>query len=399
MSPAPPTPTLFAFGSNGSGQLGIGHDEDVSVPTPCIFADYTTTTPPPSPTQTRRPRVSCIAAGGNHTLALLDDGRVYAAGMNGDGRCGLNSNSDSSFRFGRVTVVGEEEEEEEEEKEYESGGVYDVFTGVAATWEATVLVVRGRGHEGGGVDRDVVFVLGTGMKGELGLGREKTQARAGRIRGFPPRGLGVVSVAAGMGHVVVVLSDGAVYGWGASRKGQLGGGLVAEKIVWEPTQIDGVPFRVTDAVCGREFTVLCGDREKGEFVVLGSLGDKWGILSGIPAAEDVKGYLKMDASWHGVYVHQRNMSVLAWGRNDRGQLPPGDLRSAKEVAVGSEHALALLDGRSVVAFGWGEHGNCGPNTDAQGNVKGTCNQVPLPEGDIEVIGVGAGCATSWIIAS
>jgi protein ATS1 len=156
---------------------------------------------------------------------------------------------------------------------------------------------------------------------------------------------------------------------------------------------------VTDAVCGREFTVLCGDREKGEFVVLGSLGDKWGILVGTPATEDVKGYLKMDASWHGVYVHQKDMSVLAWGRNDRGQLPPTDLRSAKEVAVGSEHALALLEDRSVVAFGWGEHGNCGPNTDAQGNVKGTCNQVPLPEGDFEVIGVGAGCATSWIIAS
>lgn len=303
-----------------------------------------------------------------------------------------------------VTVV------DEEEKDEESGGMYDVFTGVAATWEATVLVAR-RAHEGegegggggggggGGVGGDVVFVLGTGMKGELGLGTEKTQARVGKIRDFPPRGLEVVSIAAGMGHVVVVLSDGAVYGWGASRKGQLGGGLVGEKIVWEPKPIEGVPFRVTDAVCGREFTVLCGDGEKGEFVVLGSLGDKWGILAGTPAAEDVKGYLKMDASWHGVYVHQKDMSVLAWGRNDRGQLPPGDLRSAKEVAVGSEHALALLDDRSVVAFGWGEHGNCGPNTDAQGNVKGTYNRAPLPEGGFEVIGVGAGCATSWIIAS
>lgn len=390
-----PVPTLFAFGSNGSGQLGIGHDEDVSVPTPCIFADYT---PSPTQTQTQSPRVSRIVAGGNHTLVLLDDGRVYAAGMNGDGRCGMNSssnsNSDSSFRFGRVTVV------DEEEKDEESGGMYDVFTGVAATWEATVLVARRRAHEGegGGVGGDAVFVLGTGMKGELGLGTEKTQARVGKIRDFPPRGLGVVSIAAGMGHVVVVLSDGAVYGWGASRKGQLGGWLVGEKIVWEPKRIEGVPFRVTDAVCGREFTVLCGDGEKGEFVVLGSLGDKWGILAETPAAEDVKGYLKMDASWHGVYVHQKDMSVLAWGRNDRGQLPPGDLRSAKEVAVGSEHALALLDDRSVVAFGWGEHGNCGPNTDAQGNVKDTCNRVPLPEGDFEVIGVGAGCATSWIIA-
>ncbi|OJJ01150.1 hypothetical protein ASPVEDRAFT_40718 [Aspergillus versicolor CBS 583.65] len=393
--PPAPIPNLFAFGSNGSGQLGIGHDEDVSVPTPCVFTDHTPS-PTQTQTQTRDPRVSRIAAGGNHTLVLLDDGRVYAAGMNGDGRCGVNSNSDSnsgsssSFRFGRVAVVDEGESE---------GIMYDVFTALAATWEATVLVACSRSHEGGSGGGDVVFVLGTGMKGELGLGADKTQARAGKIRDFPPRGLRVVSAAAGMGHVVVVLSDGTVYGWGASRKGQLGGGLVGEKIVREPGLIEGVPFRVTDAVCGREFTVLCGDREKGEFVVLGSLGDKWGILVGTPATEDVKGYLKMDASWHGVYVHQKDMSVLAWGRNDRGQLPPADLRSAKEVAVGSEHALALLEDRSVVAFGWGEHGNCGPNTDAQGNIKGICNQVPLPEGDFEVIGVGAGCATSWIIAS
>ncbi|KAL4917315.1 regulator of chromosome condensation 1/beta-lactamase-inhibitor protein II [Aspergillus aurantiobrunneus] len=396
----PPTPTLFAFGSNGSGQLGIGHAEDVSVPTRCLFEDSLSSSSkqPESHSSNQTARVSRIVAGGNHTLVLLDDGRVYAAGCNEDGRCGslvprdsitdADASSSSNYTFKRVFV-----------RDSESGIEYGGFKSVSAMWEATVLVTSD--ERGGG---DVVFVLGSGGKGELGLGMGKTKtqaaAGAGRMPSFPPPGVSVVSVSSGMGHTVVVCSDGSVYGWGAARKGQLGGELVGEKIVWEPRPVTEVGFRVTDAVCGREFTVLCGDREKGEFVVLGSLGDKWGVVSGVPSVDAVKGYSGVDASWHGVYIHQKDLSVRAWGRNDRGQVPPtGELMGMREVAVGSEHGLALLGDGSVVAFGWGEHGNCGPDTDARGDVKGTCSRIPRPEGDFEVVGVGAGCATSWIIAS
>ncbi|KAL6234624.1 hypothetical protein BDW75DRAFT_160539 [Aspergillus navahoensis] len=384
------TPALFAFGSNGSGQLGIGHDEDVSVPERCIFEDDfpSQNSVPGLSTQTSNSTVSRIVAGGNHTLVLLNDGRVYVAGW-------------GQPVFKRVFVT-----------DAETGTEHGHFKGVAATWEASVLVASAASESQDG-HGDAVFVLGSGAKGELGLGVGVTEAQTNgvRIPNFPPRGLKVLSVVGGMGHVVAVCSNGSVYGWGAARKGQLGAGMASEKIVWEPRQIDPegmvVGFPVSDAVCGREFTVLCGDKEKGEFVVLGpgsgSPGekDRWGIRTGISSSEGVKGYLRIHASWHGVYVHREDQSICAWGRNDRGQLPPGDLGKAREVAVGSEHCLALLDddrGRGVVAFGWGEHGNCGAGTDAQGNVKGVCAPIPLPEG-VEVVGVGAGCATSWIIAA
>ncbi|KAL3435938.1 regulator of chromosome condensation 1/beta-lactamase-inhibitor protein II [Aspergillus tetrazonus] len=384
------SPVLFAFGSNGSGQLGIGHEEDVSTPERCIFKDEPSCQSldfEPSK-QKINDNVSRIVAGGNHTLVLLDDGRVYIAG----GRQSV---------FKRVFV-----------NDPETGTEYGLFKSVAATWEASVLVVS-TANESQDSRGDAVFVLGSGSKGELGLGAEVTEAQTAgaRVPNFPPRNVEVLSVAGGMGHVVAVCSDGSVYGWGAARKGQLGAQLISEKIVWEPRQIDlegiSVNFAVSDAVCGREFTVLCGDTEKGEFAVLGpgsgSPGekDKWGIQTGIPALESVKGYLRIHASWHGVYVHQKDQSICAWGRNDRGQLPPANLHKAREVAVGSEHCLAMLvddRGCSVVAFGWGEHGNCGPETDARGDVKGVCARIPLPEG-VEVVGVGAGCATSWIIAA
>ncbi|KAL4871848.1 hypothetical protein BDV12DRAFT_12758 [Aspergillus spectabilis] len=397
------TPTLFAFGSNGSGQLGLGHTEDVSVPTRCIFEeDDPSFSPSHSSEQLESqlqrissPRVSRIVAGGNHTLVLLEDGRVYAAGEGGDGRCsGVNVGSlggdMGAGGFRRVIV-----------QDTHSDTLFGVFKGVSATWEGTILVTSSQ-KEKEIWKGDKVFVLGSGAKGELGLGpgAENTSATtAVRITDFPPAGTKVVCVASGMGHTVVVLSSGEVFGWGGARKGQLGDNLVGKKIVWKPTRVEGLPFRVTAATCGREFTVLSGDREKGEFIVLGSVGDKWGILSGTPGFEEVKGYLSINASWHGVYVQQRNGSVLAWGRDDRGQLPEQNLRVVKEVAVGSEHVVALLEDRSVVAWGWGEHGNCGPETDAQGNVRGVGGRILLPEEGFEVVGVGAGCATSWIIAS
>ncbi|OJI86169.1 hypothetical protein ASPTUDRAFT_115811 [Aspergillus tubingensis CBS 134.48] len=379
---------LYAFGSNGSGQLGLSHTEDVSVPTKCLFDDeqYHRTA---SSSSSNTPTISRIAAGGNHTLVLFSDGRVYAAGCNEDGRCGGRLPSGSGdgdgevVRFRRVVV-------NTSDGDGGGGGDGDMgkegeerFTDVSATWEATFLVAGRK-----------VYVLGTGGRGELGVGEGKTSLKEGvGCIEFEDK---VISIASGMGHTVVVLEGGRVYGWGGGRKGQLGAKGKEVKVAWEPVRIDEeIGFRATGAACGREFTVVVGDREKGEFVVLGSSGDKWGVMSGVK--EPVGCFQGIQTSWHGVYVHCSDGRVVSWGRDDRGQLPPREMGVVKGLAVGSEHVLGLVDGRTVVACGWGEHGNCGPKTDAQGNVKGVCCQIPLPDGVGEVVGLGAGCATSWVI--
>ena len=67
------------------------------------------------------------------------------------------------------------------------------------------------------------------------------------------------------------------------------------------------------------------------------------------------------------------------------------------MAVGSEHALALTKDGRVLAWGWGEHGNCGLGTDEDGDVKHGWNEISITESDkSSVVGLGAGCATSWI---
>lgn len=377
---------LFSFGSNGSGQLGIGHQEDVSHPTPCLFENKDQDQ---EPIQDLNEEITQIAAGGNHTLLLTKSGSVYTAGCNTDGRCGSDP---ESHIFRRLTLITPESQPEQ-----------PVFTHVSATWEGSLLVASRS-------TADTVYVLGSGSKGELGTSGPCIPA-------FPPEGTRVVALASGMAHSVAVLSTGEVWGWGAARKGQLGG--LDVKIAL-PVRI-AVPFAADAVVCGREFTVVSGGRR---FVVLGDLGNRWGILQvpdcfsvGLPGISEgcvPYPFTGIRASWHGIYVHAtgweggesepesgsaRSGALVAWGRGDRGQIPPPTLPSPAMLAVGSEHVVALLTDGRVAACGWGEHGNCGLDKDDQGNVSGRYNIIPLPETEVngKVTGVGAGCATSWIV--
>ncbi|KAJ5931776.1 hypothetical protein N7516_006265 [Penicillium verrucosum] len=442
---------LFAFGSNGSGQLGIGHEEDVSTPTQCLFeqpeaSQGSQITTIQNTNLADESEISTIAAGGNHTLLLTTSGSIYAAGCNEDGRCGPHKatenpkepesdNKGNILRFRRMILPNPVSDTE-----------VSKFKHVSATWEGTIAVASVpqrnsndvvHGHDPDTEDR--VFVFGSSPKGELGLGPDNPAPVPGTcIPSFPPTGLRITALASGMAHSATVLSNGDVYGWGAARKGQLGEENRGARIAYSPVHIR-VPFFAQAVACGREFTVVSG---RGRFVVLGDGGNRWGIL-GVPESLSLQGdeqgeecggrrgaicyrYTGIAASWHGVYVHAApglgraepsisdaqtdaysdfdhvGGSIVAWGRNDRGQLPPPDLPTPAKLAVGSEHAIALLGDGRVAAFGWGEHGNCGPDTDSQGNVSGTYNVISLPEAvgvDGRVVGVGAGCATSWMVVT
>jgi len=358
---------VYAIGSNGSGQLGIGHKQDVSVPKEVIFT--------PSARLSTTSEVK-VAAGGNHTL-LISSGEVHCSGDPSSGACGLVSNSgypDPQFQQIRLS----------------EGLDKSPIIFCAATWEASFIV---QNDEDGRATK--VYSFGTGNKGELAQGEllfrsSKTQL----IKDFPPDGTEIVDLAASVSHVVAVLDNGAVYGWGNGRKGQLG---QPEGIIYSPRKIIGIDFKVLRAVCGREFTYLVGDPEEGEHVIRGS--DKWNVRSSAPLA--VPGWKDVGASWGSIFVLRVNGELLSWGREDHGQLTPPALPLISQVGVGSEHVLGLTVEGDVLAWGWGEHGNCGPNT-TNGNVKDKWNVIAsskyLPPG-IKISSIGAGCATSWVFIS
>lgn len=358
--------TVYAIGSNGSGQLGIGHKEDVSVPKQVLFEDENINL------------IIQVKAGGNHTL-LLSSGTLYCSGDPSSGACGLTSESKRpESHFYKVRLGSAESQ------------VNSPIIFCAATWEASIIVQK---DDQGYATKLSTF--GIGNKGELGQGELLFRSsKAQIIKDFPPDGPEIVDLAASVSHVIAVLSNGDVYGWGSGRKGQLG---QPEGIVYVPRKITGVGFKVVRAVCGREFTYLVGEPETGEHIVLGS--DKWDVRAAAPTT--VPGWKDIGATWGSVFVLGRDGKLLSWGRDDHGQLAPPGLPSLSKIAIGSEHALGLTTDGKVSAWGWGEHGNCGPGT-VNGDVKGKWNVIAssqyLPP-DSQISHIGAGCATSWVCVS
>lgn len=378
----PPLIRLFSLGSNGSGQLGIGHQEDVSSPQPCIFDEA-------SSFQRLEPddEIVKVVAGGNHTLVLFASGAVFTAGSNEFGQCGLPANTTTTPTsiYRRVKLTS---------KSATRGEEVLLFDDISATWEASFFI-----------SGDGIHVRGRGMKGELGLGAGVTQTdeKANFINLSEELDGGsskIEEIRSGMSHTVVLTEDGQLLGWGAGRKGQLGQESKQEKIVWKPRRIC-MPLQAAKIAVGRDFTFVAGE------------GDRWHCLLGDDKYEsdylpDLKAFVitsgestyELTASWSNIYalIHSDHQ-LKGWGRNDRGQLPPHGLPKLKSVAAGSEHCVGLTTDGEVVAWGWGEHGNCGPDIDAQtGAAGGRWNVLPVTlSGSEEVARVGAGCATSFII--
>jgi alpha-tubulin suppressor-like RCC1 family protein len=69
---------VWAWGANGDGQLGLGYDNSFEVyALPITFPEGTV--------------ITAIAAGANHSLALDSEGNVWAWGNNGQGQLGISS--------------------------------------------------------------------------------------------------------------------------------------------------------------------------------------------------------------------------------------------------------------------------------------------------------------------
>ena len=338
---------LYAFGSNGSGQLGIGTMKDTSFCQRCLF-DGTDELPV---------QISRIVAGGNHTLVLLKNGDIYSSEACYED--GQDDHDDPKYVF---------------HKRLHSSKIKLC----SALWEASVVVD----------DKDQIFSHGKGPNGELGTGAVD-QPVWQKITTFPPSGTHIVDLASGIGHTIAVLSNGEVYGWGNGRKGQIG---EPAEIVQCPRKIQNLAFSVKRAVCGREFTYLVGEPAEGCHTVIGS--NKWNVRSDAPSG--VLDWTDIGASWGSIFVLKVNGKIVSWGRNDHGQLTRPVLPHVKHMATGSEHVLVLTNRGDVLGRGWGEHGNCGPNTDKAGDVKNGWDRMPKdPEVSPQVVGVGAGCATSF----
>lgn len=380
--------TLYALGSNGSFQLGIGHDDDVSSPQRCVFntRDVDVIVDHVPLDGGNDEQIRKVVAGGNHTLLLTTHGRVWAAGSNAVGQCGWSAPGVDQATRDRATgtwmLV-----------DWSRQGQSEVsrFTDVAATWTASYFVVGGH----------IVYACGHGEKGELGIGQgnndSPTPMQCLDLRELEPGvpHAEIETISGCMNHVVVLSSSGKLYGWGACRKGQLGEDVKSTKVIWSPKALDvGLQWRPRQVVTGREFTLVVGER-LGEQCFLGDSA-RAGFITPIVLEDEPQQDFVVHAGWSHIVMSLGDGSIQEFGRNLRGQLlkRTPDQRLARFV-MGSEHLLAATSSGAVIAWGWGEHGNCGSQVDEKKNVVGRYNTLFQSDHSIRVAGVGAGCATSF----
>jgi alpha-tubulin suppressor-like RCC1 family protein len=176
--------TVWAWGQDGVGQLGVGGAN----------FDHTN-----SPVQSMGlTQIVAIAAGGNYSVALDQNGMVWTWGQNDSGQLGNGGTVNTNLPT-RVP------------------GISNVIA-IAGGWRHTIALKSDK----------KVWTWGYNDHGELGLGAGAPNST--NVPTLVPTISDIVSIAGGDSFTLAVKSNGQVYAWGWNSSGQLGAstGTVAQ---------------------------------------------------------------------------------------------------------------------------------------------------------------------------
>jgi alpha-tubulin suppressor-like RCC1 family protein len=174
--------TVVAWGANTNGQLGIGNNEQKTAPVLVEFQD------------TASPVVAIAAGGLSFSLALKQDGSVWAWGTNNNGQLGDNTAPFDKLR--PVQVLGSESDPE--------------LRVIAIAAGNHGLALRKNGQ---------VLAWGGNSFGQLGNNSKKQRPSPVRIL---DAGSGVKAIEAAANYSLALKSDGTLLAWGSNASGQLG---------------------------------------------------------------------------------------------------------------------------------------------------------------------------------
>ncbi|MEX2237741.1 MAG: hypothetical protein WEB00_09430 [Dehalococcoidia bacterium] len=211
------------------------------------------------------------------------------------------------------------------------------------------------------------------------------------------------------GHSLAALSDGTIWAWGDDRNSQLGNGGANENEV-APVQVPGVSNAVAVAAGGQHSMALLSNGTVMTWGsdVFGQAGDGGATGGNIlpTVVPGLTGVTAISAGANHSLALLSNGTVMAWGRDDSGQL--GDnttlsnrsaptavsgLTNAIAISAGRQHSLATLADGTVRAWGLNLRGQLG---------NGETNNEPVPvavEGLSAVISVAAGSEHSLALRS
>ncbi|XP_042042465.1 secretion-regulating guanine nucleotide exchange factor isoform X2 [Salvia splendens] len=372
--------TVMSFGDDSQGALGLynssfGLGSDAYEPTRVLGLP---------------PDICDVAAGHYHSLAVTSKGHVWAWGRNNESQLGRSPLSPRETWSKPQKVEG-----------LDKVMVRSAF--------ASGVVSAAIGDDG------ALWVWGKSKRGQLGLGKDVTEAvLPARVESL--LGHEVVKVSLGWGHVLALTKGGKLFGWGYyadCRLGRIGRSLeaspldsVSEKvisssenksmmieaaeklvseameketdmpIIWEPTLIEEVSdAEVVDIACGLDHSlILCGDGTllSGGSNVYGQLGHVTGY-SGLHSVDlGLRPICVASGLGHSLAIcnAEEGPSIVTWGWNQSSQLgrdgPENvplvvDMLGELPVSVsgGRVHSIAVTEKREVWSWGCGRNGRLG----------------------------------------
>ncbi len=298
------TGSVWSWGDNKNGELGRGASTDTcgssSIEPDCILTIGQVD---------GLSDIVSISAGYSHTLALRNDGTVWAFGTNGDGELGNGDTNDSSVP---VQVI----------------------------WNENVNIVQvsaGSDFSCAIDNQGALWAWGKNNYGQLGQGIKGGDDQLTPIRVPFPNGVEIASIATGKGHLLALDTNGTVYGWGLNASSQVG--------------YYGYQYKGTD--------------DAWESYILAPT-----VV--IPATHD-NPVIEVFANGNSSYIFRADKKIYPWGQygetDEAGKtkyanldIPEDKLNtitSVKDVAAGALHLVAVKEDGSVFTWRWSFEGSLG----------------------------------------
>ena len=331
-----------------------------------------------------------IAAGVSHSLALKEDGTVWACGRNERGQLGdgTNVNQTNPVQVLNLTNV----------KNLAAGSYHNFAIkedGTVWSWGynqygelgdgtttlrstpvqisnlTNVNILAAGDHHSLCLKKDgTVWAWGSNYYGQLGDGTTTQKSTPVQVTNLT----NVKNLAAGYFHSLALKEDGTVWAWGNNNNGQLGDGTSSHKST--PVQVSNLSTVKTLAAGSSHSLAL---KEDGTVWAwgwnhFGQLGDGTNTQKITPVqVSNLTNVKKLAVLYSHSLALKEDWTVWAWGWNNDGQVGDGttirkstpvqvsNLINVKALAAGYSHSLALKEEGTIWAWGSNEYGQLGHN--------------------------------------
>ena len=354
---------VYTFGANNYGQLGDVTTDGSEVPI-CISNKEN---------ELKGKKIISITAGGDHTVALDDEGKVYTGGYNRGGQLGDGTTNDSE-----VPICISDKENELKGKKI-------------------ISISAGEGHTVAIDEEGKAYTWGFNYYGQLGDGTTTNSVLPICIsdKENELKGKKIISISAGVVHTVAIDEEGKAYTWGDNDFGQLGDGTAivapihiysAEPICLTDKENELKRMKTVKVVTeNTENTEVISLAESGK-IYIWEIGDETAIYALPKCISDEDTELKgkrivdISAGYGYAVALDEEGKVYTWGNNEYGQLGDGtttnsslpiclsnkenELKGKKIISIsaGGGHTVAIDEEGKVYTWGFNYYGQLGDGT-------------------------------------